>query len=372
MRLMTIEVSREKFGIEDSPYVYLHQRPLTGISALVVVSFLITFTGIILYKVFVIKFFGTSFAISTNYFVILTYTVISSLVVLMRFPIALKYDPTKFLRNEYVPTVTVIIPAYNEEAIIEETIRDTLKTRYPQDKLEILVVDDGSKDKTGEIIKRLAEEEPRVTSVMFAKNAGKREALCYGFAHAKGEIVVTIDSDTSVHPECIREVVKPFMDKEVGGVCGHTDVKNQDNFYGRIQQSNYFIGFHLYKKAESLYGSIFCLSGCISAYRKSLVMTFLEEWKNQYFLGQRCTFGEDRGLTTLKLKTKAKVIYTTAAISRTFAPNTFKKLWKQRLRWRRSFFREPYWQAKFMFRRSIASAALIYTNSIITFETQFL
>jgi hyaluronan synthase len=374
-KIPMFNTSRETVVDRDNPpahYKYLRRRKHKRVSVAVVIFFLATFVGIVAYKAVTLEFLGSQ-NLAREYAIILAYTVISSVVVLIRFPMAIRYDPTKYLPIKYEPTVSIVIPAYNEEDIIADTIRDALATDYPREKFEVIVVNDGSKDRTGEIVREIGARNSQVVFIDSKANLGKREALYLGFTRARGEVVVTIDSDTSIDPDCVREIVKPFYDKTVGGVCGHTQIKNKENFYGKIQESNYFIGFHLYKKAESLFNSVFCLSGCASAYRRSIVLGFLEEWRNQHFLGQRCTFGEDRGLTTLMLKSKAKIIYTPAALAATHAPDSFRKLWKQRLRWRRSFFRETFWQAKFLFRkRPLGASLMFYTYSAMTFVTPFL
>ncbi len=131
-----------------------------------------------------------------------------------------------------LPGVSVIIPAFNEGPMVERSIRSVARSEYPPDKLEIIVVDDGSRDDTFFHMRHLRREFPaQVRLVKFRGNRGKRAALFEGFKAARGELVITIDSDSEVEPSTVREMVAPFLvDPRIGGVAGRVAVLNRDSF----------------------------------------------------------------------------------------------------------------------------------------------
>jgi hyaluronan synthase len=330
--------------------------------------FIAIYIGLIAYRAF---FFPPDLLENILLLIAVAYTLLVTASVLSRFPIAYRFNPSKYIDIEYEPTVTLIVPAFNEEEIIEQTIEHTLASKYPKDKLEVLVVNDGSKDRTGEICQSYADRN-LITFINFPENRGKREGLYEGFKRARGEIVVVIDSDTFIRDDCVSEIVKPLVDPKIGGVCGHTDVNNRVNLLAKFQQANYFVGFHLHKKAESLFSNVSCLSGCASAYRKSELLGFIDAWKNQHFLGVQCTYGEDRALTTFLLRRGLDIVYTPSARAVTHVPETLKKLLKQRIRWKRSFIRETWLQSKFMYKRSVGGALLFYSFSLTNVLSPFI
>ena len=162
---------------------------------------------------------------------------------------------------------------------------------------------------------------------------------------------MVLDSDTSLRPDCIREIVKPLSDPTVGGVSGHTDVRDPRTGLEKMQSASYFPLYHLSKKAEAKLGIVTCLPGCSSAYRRTAILPFLDEWRHQRFMGAPCTVGEDRGLTTFLLRDGWRTVYTPAAVAETKVPTGVKALLKQRLRWKRSYYREAVLQCQFMHER---------------------
>ncbi|MDE1871667.1 MAG: glycosyltransferase family 2 protein [Candidatus Micrarchaeota archaeon] len=336
---------------------YIHVK-MSKLNVVYLALFLTSLAIAIFYSYIVIKL------VSLNAFIILlvAYTIMVLFTVISRFPGAFLYNPTKYLKVSYQPAVTIVIPAYNEQDAIKPTILSALSVDYPKDKLEVIVVNDGSTDNTAAYINEMLKEH-KFTFIDCKENRGKRYALYEGFKKANGSIVAVMDSDTLLAKDFVREIVKPFKNSEIGGVCGHANVI-QENTLSKMQETNYFTGFHLYKKYEALFDSVTCLSGCGSAYRKKAVLEFLDEWINQKFLGVKCTYGEDRGLTTLLLRNGWKTVYLPQARTSTHAPLTIKGLLKQRLRWRKSFNREVLWQSKFMYKRKKGFPVIFYTYAI--------
>jgi len=288
--------------------------------------------------------------------------------ILSRFALAESYKYEK-PSAEYFPTVSVAIPAYNEEKYITKTILHHVKSDYPKQLMEILVVNDGSKDNTAQEVRKVIAEHPEVSIrlVDLPQNQGKRRALAAGVRSATNEIVVMNDSDSFVHPDAVRRIVQPFQDERVAGVTGHADVYNwKQNLLTRVQYVRYFVAFRVYKAAESLYNSVICLSGCLAAYRRSVLAQFLDQWENQKFWGKSCTYGDDRSLTTFILRGGFKAIYDPGSKTETVVPDTFRKFWKQQLRWKKSWLRETYFVSKFIWKRNPMISLSFYSNAFLT------
>jgi len=238
----------------------------------------------------------------------------------------------------FEPDVTFVIPCKNEERNIAATVQKCFEADYPKEKLEVIVVNDGSTDGTLAVLQELERIYPNLTVVHWEKNRGKRQGMAEGFRRARGEIVVQLDSDSYVVPSTFRELIRPFVYPEIAGVCAHADPANADeNVITRMQAAYYFASFRILKAAESTYFTVFCLSGCASAYRKSAVLPVIDNWLNEKFLGLPATWGDDRALSSWVIKDGHKTIYNEKALCRTICPNTVRSLFKQQLRWKKSW-----------------------------------
>jgi hyaluronan synthase len=246
---------------------------------------------------------------------------------------------------------------------------------YPIDKLEVLVVDDCSNDKSVEIIIKTIDKlyreaerfqtKDRLKYIVQKQNKGKREALAVGAYAAKHELLIFVDSDSFLDPFAIRNLVQPFKDPHMGGVSGRTDVANTyTNALTKMQSVRYYIAFRIMKAAESFFDAVTCLSGPLSCYRKDIVMENMDDWLNQKFLGQTATFGDDRSLTNFVLK-KHRTAYQDTAICRTIVPNRYKVFLKQQMRWKRSWLRESIIAAKFIWRKEPFMALFFYIGLIV-------
>jgi hyaluronan synthase len=252
------------------------------------------------------------------------------------------YRPAAAATRESAPRLTVIIPAYNEGAMVLQSIESVAKADYPHDRLEILVVDDGSKDDTWSYISQAAERYPGlVTALRQDRNRGKREALALGFARARGEILVTIDSDSVIERGALLALAGPFRDPKIGAVAGRVEVYNRR--HGIIPQMlhvRYMLSFDMLRATESVYRNVYCCPGALTGLRAAGVRRVLDRWKNQQFLGSRCTFGEDRAMTNYLLDSGYDTVYQRTAVVRTLVPISYVKLCKMLLRWDRSYVRE--------------------------------
>ncbi len=253
-----------------------------------------------------------------------------------------RYRPYPAATFKNAPMLTVIIPAYNEGAMVEKSIASVAAARYPRHRLEILVVDDGSKDDTWDYIQKAAKRYPRVvTTVRFDKNQGKRAALEMGFRRARGEVVITIDSDSIIDSGTLLAMAGPFRDPKIGAVAGRVAVYNrQQGLIPRMLAVRYTLAFDFLRAVQSTYKTVYCCPGALAAYRTSVVREVLDEWVGQTFLGAPCTYGEDRSMTNYILSRGYDTVYQRTGVVNTIVPVTYGKLCKMFLRWDRSYVRE--------------------------------
>lgn len=252
-----------------------------------------------------------------------------------------------------LPRISVIIPAFNEGPMVERSIRSVARSDYPADLLEIIVVDDGSRDDTFFHMRHLRGEHPGlVRLIRFAGNRGKRAALEAGFEAATGELVVTIDSDSEVEANTLREIAAPFLaDPRVGGVAGRVAVLNRDSFISRMLEVQYALAFDFGRAAQSVYRTVAVCPGALSAFRRSVILPHLAEWSSQTFLGKPVNHGEDQALTNIVLKLGYDTVYQRSAVINTLAPTTYGQLSRMFVRWDRSYIVEGLSFAKFMLTR---------------------
>ncbi|MCW2916884.1 MAG: Poly-beta,6-N-acetyl-D-glucosamine synthase [Actinomycetia bacterium] len=219
------------------------------------------------------------------------------------------------------PPVTVIVPAYNEEAGIAATVRSLLDNDYPAP-VEILVVDDGSTDRTAEIVERLALPDVRLIR---KPNGGKPSALNIGIAHAQHDMLVLVDGDTVFQRDTIGNLVGPLADPSVGAVSGNTKVANRGGILGRWQHIEYVIGFNLDRRMFDILQCMPTIPGAIGAFRRE-ALTSVGGVSDD-------TLAEDTDLTMAICRTGWRVVYEETALAWTEAPSSLRQLWRQRYRW---------------------------------------
>jgi len=223
----------------------------------------------------------------------------------------------------FEPSVSVIVPSYNEEAVIVRTVQSLLAQQYGGT-LEVIVVDDGSPDATFAVARDTFAGEPRVT-VLTKTNGGKSSALNFGIARAHGEIVIGLDADTLFEPDTIAELVKPLAHADVAAVAGNAKVGNRLNLITRWQAIEYVTSQNLDRRAFSLLNGITVVPGAVGAWRRAAVAA-VGGFSND-------TLAEDQDLTLTLLRGGHHVAYAPNAIAWTEAPDTVKGLLKQRFRW---------------------------------------
>jgi cellulose synthase/poly-beta-1,6-N-acetylglucosamine synthase-like glycosyltransferase/peptidoglycan/xylan/chitin deacetylase (PgdA/CDA1 family)/spore germination protein YaaH len=221
-----------------------------------------------------------------------------------------------------LPPVSIIVPGYNEEVTAIKTIQSLLQTEYSS--FEIIFIDDGSKDKTYEIVNSAYGNHPLV-KVLTKPNGGKASALNFGIAHAKNDFVICIDADTQLKTDAVYHLMTYFTDEEIGAVAGTVKVGNENNIITRWQSIEYITAQNMDRRAFDLINSITVVPGAIGAFRKSAIS------KAGDFTYD--TLAEDCDLTMRILKQGYIVKNCDEAIAYTEAPETLNGLLKQRFRW---------------------------------------
>jgi hyaluronan synthase len=264
-----------------------------------------------------------------------------------------RYRPYPLVEGN-LPRVTVLVPAYNEGAMVLKALHSVAHSEYPADRLEIICIDDGSKDDTWKYIEQAQQRFPNlIRTIRFPQNRGKREALYSGFQQGRGEIFITVDSDSVIKTDTVKHLVAPMLhDPVIGAVAGNVKVFNRRaNILTRMLWVRFILSFDFLRASQSMYGFVFCTPGALSAYRRQAISGILEAWRHQVFLGRRCTIGEDRAFTNLILQQGYHTVYQRSAVVLTTVPETYNGLCKMFLRWDRSNFRESLVQFSFMFTR---------------------
>jgi len=226
----------------------------------------------------------------------------------------------------YRPRVVVLIPAFNEEKVIERTIQGALDSDYPN--LRVIVIDDGSKDRTLEIARRAfaAEEAAGRVLILTKPNGGKAEALNFGLEHiGDAELFVGIDADTIIAPDAIARMVPHFLNPKVAAVAGNAKVGNRVNLWTRWQALEYITSQNFERRALNTMGAVSVVPGAIGAWRTELVRE-----AGSYHID---TVAEDADLTMALLRSGYRVEYEDMALAFTEAPTSANALMRQRFRW---------------------------------------
>lgn len=266
----------------------------------------------------------------------------------------LQYRAMPDCSDEALPECTVIVPAFNEGAQVAKTLKSIAASAYPRRKLHIVAVDDGSEDDTWRWIKKSSVVlKGRIKAVRLPRNRGKRHALSEGIRYSRGEVLVTIDSDSEVSADTLRHLVAPFVrDARVGAVAGNVRVLNrQAGLIPRMLDVVFCFSFDFIRAGQSVVNTVMCTPGALSAYRRSLVLKVLQRWLDQTFFGKPANIGEDRAMTNLILEQGYHARYQQNAVVWTEVPTRHANLCKMYLRWARSNIRETLVMSRFVFRR---------------------
>ena len=223
---------------------------------------------------------------------------------------------------DYEPFVSIIVPAYNEQLVVANTIRSLLSSDYR--KYEIIVVDDGSDDATSRVVQENFGKEARVRLLTVA-NAGKAAALNTGLTHAKGSIVVALDADTLFGPRTVGALAHRFHDPKLGAIAGNAKVGNRVNLVTRWQALEYITSQNMDRRAFASLNCITVVPGAVGAWRRDLL--------EQVGGFASDTLAEDQDLTLQIRQLGYEIGYEEGAVAWTEAPDRLKTLARQRFRW---------------------------------------
>jgi peptidoglycan-N-acetylglucosamine deacetylase len=257
----------------------------------------------------------------------------------------------------YKPCVAVLVPAYNEEKVIVRTVRAVLASDYPH--LRVIVIDDGSKDKTLEVARQafLKEEATGRVIILTKPNSGKADALNFGLEHLQDEeIFVGIDADTVIAPEAISRLVPHFLNPKVAAVAGNAKVGNRVNLWTRWQALEYITSQNFERRALNTLGAVSVVPGAIGAWRTSAVRE-----AGAYHTD---TVAEDADLTMALLRRGYRVEYEDLALAYTEAPVNANGLMRQRFRWSFGIL-QSVWKHSAVFARKGALGWVALPNIVI-------
>jgi cellulose synthase/poly-beta-1,6-N-acetylglucosamine synthase-like glycosyltransferase/spore germination protein YaaH/peptidoglycan/xylan/chitin deacetylase (PgdA/CDA1 family) len=220
------------------------------------------------------------------------------------------------------PLISVLIPCFNEEKVIVASVARILASSWSR--LEVLVLDDGSKDATSAVVRAAYADDPRVSLLTF-ENGGKARALNRGLAVTRGEIVVALDADTLFLPDTLPRLARWFVDSRVGAVAGNALVGNRLNLITRWQALEYVTAQNLERRALAALGAVTVVPGAVGAWRRS-VLNSLGGYPSD-------TLAEDQDLTLAVQRAGWRVEFDSSARAYTEAPDTVRGLLNQRFRW---------------------------------------
>ncbi len=249
---------------------------------------------------------------------IVLFTGVLTLLMYLRYRYVMR-ESTKPVERKHWPKITILIPVYNEEDVIEDTLKSVFSIDYPKEKLEIIVINDGSTDRTREILRRY---EDRVR-VIDKPNGGKADALNWGLREASGEFVAVLDSDTRVPPDVFKRVLPYFNDPSVAAVDVTILPMNRRNLLERMQYIEYHI-IAVYRKLLEAINAIYVTPG-FAVYRTE-VLKKLGGWDTK-------NLTEDIEIAWRILFNGYKIRMARDVVAYTIVPRSFWKFWKQRVRW---------------------------------------
>lgn len=287
-------------------------------------------------------------------YLFLVNSIIFMVAIVFRTCLWFRYRPYDSSKVEEWPEVTILVPAYNEGETVYTTICSIANSDYPEGKLKVIAVDDGSKDDTFSYLEKAKQDFPEMVELIrFKVNQGKRQGIYQAFKKTKTQYFITVDSDTRLESAAMKELLTPLiLNKKLGAVTGRIRIWNSNaNVMTKMLKTNFAMAFDFTRAIQSTFSSVFCTSGAFSAYRTSVLEKVIDKWLDQTFLNCRCTYGEDRSLANHILRTGAGTAFQRTAVAFTKVPEKFSKIIKMLTRWSRSNIRESIVFSKLMFSR---------------------
>ncbi len=263
------------------------------------------------------------------------------------------HDPT------YLPSVAVVVPAYNEEKVIIQTIASLLACELPY---QIIVVDDGSNDTTYQVASAAFSGHPRVR-VYTQPNGGKPAALNFGISQTRAEIVVALDADTVFARDTIAKLVRHFADPKIGAVAGNAKVGNRINLLTRLQALEYITSQNLDRRAFSVLNCITVVPGAVGAWRRELI-----ERAGGF---NQSTLAEDADLTMAIRKLGYAIVYEDEAVALTEAPDSVRGFIRQRYRWMFGTMQTAWKHIDALFRPRYGALGFVALPNVMIFQVLF-
>lgn len=222
------------------------------------------------------------------------------------------------------PHISILVPAYNEERVIEATICALLRADYAEK--EIIVIDDGSTDDTARIVAEIAQREPQVKLVRMPVNVGKANALNAGIAQATSEHLVIVDADTIADANLLKRLVAPLLNDQADAVAGNVKVGNhQPDMLLSLQSIEYITALNALRVVQDIGKVVSTIPGAAGAMRRTAIRSVGEY--------SACTRAEDAELTLRLVNNGCRILFKSTAVAHTEAPSTLRPLFRQRLRW---------------------------------------
>ncbi|MCX8152874.1 MAG: glycosyltransferase family 2 protein [Candidatus Bathyarchaeota archaeon] len=288
-------------------------------------------------------------------------------VLLLLHALVIKFKRKKQLWEYFAPSVSIIIPAHNEEKVIERAIISALEVDYSNK--EIIVVDDGSADRTYHVAYPYAQRGLIKLLRRRTASGSKAGALNYGILFASGDIIITVDADTLLERNAIREAVKHLADPQVSAVSGNVRILAGEhggrNLLVKLQAYEYLLSLELGRRFNSLIGTLLIISGAFGAFWKSHV-----EHLGHY---DKDTITEDFDITVKMRKLGKRLVFAESAIAWTFCPETWRDWVRQRIRWTRGQVEtlrkhsDIFSKRKFDFRLVASVYDMVFTDIILLF-----
>lgn len=327
---------------------------------------------------------------------LIVYSALMQIHTLIVFIVGWFFFKTRALGETPDDLVSVIIPIYNQESLIENVIDAVFRSTYSN--IEVIAVNDGSKDGTGAILDRISKRYPRL-KVIHKTNGGKRTAVAAGFYLSKGKFIILMDSDSIIDENAIEQFMKTFSaNPKVGGIVGNGRVLNANKtVLTKCQDAWYDSAFNIHKAAESTFGNVLCCSGLLAAYRREAIARFIPFWANSdvqlsddrelttyvtaspWVKKEMTTISsklmksmaqyddaEDRGLTAQALTTW-ETVYVPTAVAYTEVPEKFRQWIRQQTRWRKGYIRASVFVSAFLWKKHPLMALIFYTEFMQSF-----
>ena len=305
-------------GLHDKGYQFLSVREVAGLTLDQAMPVAIRQPQVAAKIVFAVAKFMQN-ELNVIFVLFLIYSAARSLIYLM---LAIARRPKREFNPVWTPPLTVLIPAFNEEKVIESCIRSILGSAYPD--LRVIVVDDGSTDATFDVVTRGFGNDPKVT-VLRQANGGKWAAANYALEEMETPFFLIADADSVFTPETIGWLVQQFQDESIGAVAGIVEVGNRDSWLGSCQALEYIVSQSIIRRAQEVFDGILVVPGAVGAWRTAAVR------KAGLFSGNTVT--EDADLTVAVHRAGYRVVFQEQARSVTEAPASARDFMRQRLRW---------------------------------------